>query len=113
MSDVATSERTDGGPAFPAATYIREEITSTSDDGCRTRHEGYRYVPEPVDGLSLLDYFAGQALAGLSAVACSPAVIESFRLGGKSPSDLSSSIVVQAYSLADGMIRERNRRALP
>lgn len=48
----------DGGPAFPSM-VTREEM----DDSDR----GYRTVREPEGGMSLRDYFAGQALAGVLA----------------------------------------------
>ena len=46
------SEIKDGGPAFPA--YERAEVLF---------EEGYRQMSTPVGGMSLRDWFAGQALA--------------------------------------------------
>lgn len=47
-------------------------------------------------GMTLRDYFAGQALAGLSGLA---------RIEGMSPEDLAS----MAYADADAMLKERSK----
>ena len=71
------SKRDDGGPAFP-----REEVVM---------RDGTRYGPvQP--GMSLRDWFAGQALAGLCAAQVSPSVVV---------------VVEEAYQLADAMLAAR------
>lgn len=50
----------------------------------------------PNHGMTLRDYFAGQALAGLSGLA---------RVEGMSPEDLAS----MAYADADAMLKERSK----
>lgn len=47
----------DGGPAFPAMVE-REEMSASTNS--------YRIRREPEGGMSLRDYFAGQALLGLA-----------------------------------------------
>ena len=75
-------ELTDGGPAFPVA-----------DDVCQVRRaEG----TEVLSGMSLRDWFAGQALSAI--VAYAPR--QSAEVG---PVFLSK----EAYALADAMLKER------
>jgi hypothetical protein len=59
---------------------------------------GTEYMSWPIDGMSLRDWFAGQALAGVRA-----------------PSDYSSgpcnaAIAERAYAIADAMIRVRGEK---
>lgn len=78
MSTSATSTSSkDGGPAFPQA------FTLKGDEESRF-------------GMSLRDYFAGQALAGLS---CAEQPIS---IGGER-----LTISVAAYKIADWMLKER------
>lgn len=67
-----TKQIDDGGPALP-----------TGDHGC----------VQPWDGMSLRDYFAGQALAGI--------------LAGKRNYEIG--VVRAAYQFADVMLEERKR----
>lgn len=74
-------KRTDGGPAFPGTLYLQHKSVSHA-------------------GMSLRDWFAGQALAGLIA-------------NGKGPDDRWFNHDVTdsagwAYQLADAMMAERS-----
>ncbi len=71
----------DGGPAFP----------------CEGGPEKRLY---PSSGMSLRDYFAGQALAGMNAR-------DSYDHGQKTPSDRAA----VAYTDADAMLTERTRES--
>lgn len=70
----------DGGPAFP-----------------RNGHPDKNDFPH--GGMSLRDYFAGQALAGMLA---SPQVFENMT---------DETLAAITYSAADAMLKERERRA--
>lgn len=65
----------DGGPAFP-------------------HPAGWRRDPEISDGMSLRDWFAGQALAGIL---------------GASPPPFCEDAAEDAYRYADAMLAERSR----
>lgn len=79
------SAMNDGGPAFPVPPG-RTSITGDPRDGV-----GY----EPaIGGMSLRDYFAGQALAGMC-----------FRESWFSYEDVAAS----AYRMADTMLKEREK----
>ncbi len=71
----------DGGPAFPK--YFKED--------------GYK-------GMTLLDYFAGQALIGILAF---PGSLE-----GKE-TKRSGTVADTSYAFADAMLAERERRSTP
>ena len=75
----------DGGPAFPVGT------------GCYdNRH-----------GMTLRDWFAGQALAGMG---CRwDSIKASLGEDGDNPFEVRESISYEAYKLADAMIAERNK----
>ena len=71
----------DGGPAFPAT--VQEDI------------DGYpRYAAGNV-GMSLRDYFAGQALAGMLADSTRQSSLENY--------------ADDAYDIADAMLAEREK----
>lgn len=72
----------DGGPAFPL-------ISHTDCNGFRR---------EAQDGMTLRDYFAGQALAGW--LACP----------NTKPLDTTEKYAVEAYRLADAMIAAREAK---
>lgn len=76
--------KNDGGPAFPG------EATGVS---AVTGHARYY----PVSGMSMRDYFAGQALAGLM----------SCKFPGKGDPSWQELVAWDAYSIADTMLRER------
>ena len=82
--------KNDGGPAFPQE-YL---------DGMRNPHRG----------MTLRDYFAGQAMAGFFA---HPDVFAPYAGKGEKPEDRAArmvdSIAVTAYSVADAMLAERDR----
>lgn len=76
-----------GGPAFPVPSYV----TYTAELG--------NHIVPPVPGMTLRDYFAGQALAGLCA---NPALIDSV---GKTGSDW---LKRNSFLIADTMLEARN-----
>lgn len=77
----------DGGPAFPRQ-YSQHEVAPL------VRGEGSAWVPDPSfgehDGMSLRDYFAGQAVLSLRS--------------GYDRSEMG----VEAYKIADAMLAERD-----
>lgn len=74
----------DGGPAFPRSPY--------QEDGAVFRGKS---------GMSLRDWFAGQALIGIVALA--------ENLNKRSDETLGDAMVRQAYALADAMLAERGK----
>jgi hypothetical protein len=84
------TDKPDGGPAFPAS-YATPTGPVAYDDN---------------HGMSLRDYFAGQALAGLSVK-----LGEFFFLSGQPGDcvpDQERELVRLVYSIADSMMRERD-----
>jgi hypothetical protein len=77
MSD---KKQDDGGPAFPVRTGL-------------SKHPVMGHVFDGTDGMSLRDYFAGQALPSLTENDRDPQVVAE-----------------EAYDYADAMIAERERR---
>lgn len=71
----------DGGPAFPQISYQRV---------------GDMEIGETDGGMTLRDYFAGQALAGFCATGLK---------AGNGPAGFAST----AYEMADAMLRERDK----
>lgn len=98
------TKRDDGGPAFPGersmwaydpskTRVVRESVTAIEYEGqaphaVQTRH----------DGMSLRDWFAGQALAGLASASDTASW----------PSDEFASM---AYTIADAMLAERRKES--
>ena len=80
------ADRHDGGPAFPNTSKV---------------HAGYG--GESYGGMSLRDYFAGQALVGLLAMPAS--------LDGMGKTD--KLIAQYAYAVADAMLAARDARSKP
>lgn len=78
----------DSGPAFPCF----ETLEAYDNDAGK-----YREVMAPVGGMSLRDYFAGQALVGIIASHSGPDV--------KLPNTAMASMT--AYDFAEAMIAER------
>ena len=76
------SETRDGGPAFPRPASTPEENQVIEQDG-----------------MSLRDYFAGQALSSVL-----QDVADEKQLGGMAPKDAAAKL---AYIIADAMIRAR------
>jgi hypothetical protein len=89
----------DGGPAFPSA---RLEKIQYSDP--RFAELGTTYGEVTYSGLSLRDYFAGQALAGWIANGAVARVIEANQV---SPSGAQIVLVAGCYQIADAMLKER------
>jgi hypothetical protein len=85
----------DGGPAFPHVYDVWE------DNKTRTIHV--------YPGMSLRDYFAGQALAGIMA---NPErwkqIAEDYKSGKKTYDQCSAANANKAYSIADAMIAQRS-----
>jgi hypothetical protein len=89
------SKRTinDGGPAFPSY------ASGAQGAACNTRFE-------PIGGMTLRDWFAGQAAVGLLA---SPNALSAD--DGTIPRERTMNMVaVAAYELADGMLAERSKQ---
>jgi hypothetical protein len=84
-----------GGPAFPRPTTTYKDW----EDGT-----SFDVTQEGHSGMTLLDYFAGQALAGRLAAEGKTAADES---GYPSFAD----IAMDAYGIAEAMIAERKRIA--
>jgi hypothetical protein len=80
----------DGGPAFPIPGAV-----NPSDNGPA-------WAQEPYSGMSLRDWFAGQALAGILACGGLPGK------PGRTFSDLNAEA---AYKQADAMLAERAQKA--
>lgn len=76
----------DGGPVFPT-----DAIQHTDEDGCITE------IDEGSHGMTLRDWYAGQALAGILAGWHDDAKWNEHR------------IAVVAYEFADAMVAERNK----
>jgi hypothetical protein len=93
MGATVTDTRKDGGPAFPGRIALPK---SFSRDGVPT--EFFDFAP----GMSLRDYFAGQALAGW--IAASPGSIL-----GNVPEDTTHHVARQCLKFADAMIAERSK----
>lgn len=91
------TDKTDGGPAFPPP----HPYQNVNGD--------WFYPEQP--GMSLRDWFAGQALAGIMA---NPErwkqIVEDYTSGKKTYEQCSEANAVKAYSLADAMIAERSRK---
>jgi hypothetical protein len=84
------SKTNDGGPAF-ARPGFESELAGRDYDGA------------PQSGMTLLDYFAGQALAGL--LAFSPK-------GSRADDQYERGVAAEeAYDYAEAMVREREKRA--
>jgi len=71
------SEKNTGGPAYP---------------------EGY--WAKPLHGMTLRDYFAGQALSGLTSAT---------NENGEWMGDSMSGVAHEAYAIADAMLKERSK----
>ena len=88
--------KNDGGPAFP---FAWPQHLPPREDGV-----------VGADGMTLRDYFAGQAMAGFFA---HPDVFAPYAGKGEKPEDRAArmvdSIAVTAYSVADAMLAERDR----
>ncbi len=92
MTD-ATNKTGDGGPAFP----MRERTVRIDCNGCREVEHGS-------PGMSLRDWFAGQALAG---VLTTKVIATAHKDGGKSGLDGFEVAAILAYGYADAMLAER------
>jgi hypothetical protein len=83
------ARQSDGGPAFPRPGYYPDDPNDRMEPRERAGLE-----TDPQDGMSLRDYLAGQALAGLT-----PRV---------PVNDSSADLVAKAaYQYADAMLRAR------
>lgn len=86
----------DGGPAFPVMEKVELELYE--DGGYRTRYW-------PVGGMSLRDYFAGQALAGVLANQMLLMTVDA-----NSPETTRVAAAVYAYAVADAMLEARTKQ---
>ncbi len=77
------SAQNDGGPAFPSG---------------KSENPGFENSHPLHEGMTLLDWFAGQALAGICA-------------SGPGTQWTNERLAADAYGLAEAMIAERQRRA--
>lgn len=78
-----------GGPAFPSGARIED------DSG-----KGYHIEQAAWMGMSLRDWFAGQALIGL---------VQERPQGRLTPEDYSRILALAAYAAADAMLKEREK----
>ena len=86
----------DGGPAFP-------KLERSIPESLNVRGARIDYVHRSAGGMTLRDYFAGQALAGALAAMTDPNVrITDVGLVSK-----------RAYHFADAMLAERERETTP
>lgn len=86
------SERDDGGPAFPKLHAMRPPEGNGS---------AHYYAHYSFDGMSLRDWFAGQALAS---------ILSSYQSTGvPMPRDTTDEIAADSYSIADAMLAERSK----
>ena len=93
------SDRDDGGPAFP------NYGVDVWEHGC--------WVPMPQEGMTLRDYFAGQALLGL--ITKFPLMDQEGEFG-KAPVDMLQiklKMAESAYWYADAMLEARKRLDTP
>ena len=86
----------DGGPAFP-------RIERSSPDSLPVRGALIDYVHRSVGGMSLRDYFAGQALAGMSG---SPEMAVAIHRKMDDPWIYTAGF---CYRVADAMLKERDK----
>lgn len=86
--------REDGGPAFPAPK------SSLMRDHAREPHR-FTHDIKSEGGMSLRDWFAGQALAGMLALGSTPGGIP-FKAGGWD-------YPFAAFKIADDMLAERSK----
>jgi hypothetical protein len=91
------AEIKDGGPAFPER---RATGTMVMD-----AHGRIQPIFETICGMSLRDWFAGQALAGAMA---SPHIVDHAGIN-KTDAEFVSGLAVRAYMLADAMLAERSK----
>ena len=91
----------DGGPAFPATIDVPFYVTH--GDGAISEGTTSSDLP----GMSLRDWFAGQALVGfLSNPDAAASIQETAKGEGGQPADLAA---VMAYFQADAMLAEREK----
>jgi hypothetical protein len=96
MTDEATKQIDDGGPAFPHIATTR--LATTPGGEIEVRHT------DSGSGMSLRDWFAGQALAGMLS---DEMLAETTRQGKAHGIQPESLIAVLAYKTADAMLAER------
>lgn len=88
----------DGGPAFPRAAFAPDGVTC----------EDFQ-ISDPEDGMSLRDWFAGNALPAIIRSADEAFLWANEKGGAKVPSI--ESYAVDAYRIADAMLVERRKAA--
>jgi hypothetical protein len=88
-----STQRDDGGPAFPTEVDIEQPEGFQCGN---TRYQAY--------GMSLRDHFAALAMQGASA---NPMILEWFNKYGEPGMRLCDWLAPAAYGMADAMLRER------
>jgi len=83
----------DGGPAFPAPDFIV--------DTAKLKEDGFQRMGM-IQGMSLRDYFAGQALAGF--LAC-----YDFLIVAKENQTYEEASAEKAYEYADALLKARSK----
>ena len=83
------NEKNDGGQAFPRLKELVHHGTSTK-----------RYAADSIGGMTLRDYFAGQAL-----IACA----QMFLTIATTHPDAKGAVALWAYEIADAMLAEREK----
>lgn len=85
----------DGGPAFPRSAFAPEGVRS--EDCC---------ITDAQDGMSLRDYFAGQALAGFISGGAIGHITGDL---DQSNATAEKTIAFSAYRFADAMVAARDK----
>ncbi len=91
--------KVDGGPAFPTLqTVVKED------------EEGYREELESSGGMTLRDWFAGQALQGILSSESNPTLASARRAAAdRNGLDYSQQVALEAYTLSDLLLAEREK----
>lgn len=90
--------KTTGGPAFPV---MHKNVTGSFDGICGSLQE------VQMDGMTLRDYFAGKAIAGLTA---NMEMLQAFKIIAKSEGcNTQDAAAKAAYDFADAMLAARNK----
>jgi hypothetical protein len=95
----------DGGPAFPTLTIQQHQ--SREKDAYGVPVMTLRIVGENVGGMTLRDYFAGQAMGGLLGSQATIRRLE--RIGDECGTGDTEEAATWAYQMADAMLAARQR----
>ena len=86
------SEKNNGGPAFPCKKIVSYQTSLFSSEAIP--------VYEEVGGMTLRDWFAGQALAGMATL---------YAVAGGASEDIAKANATVSYLMADAMLAERDK----